>query len=76
MPTKTIPCPKCGRLLNPSGVVALDDGPELPVYQCDECLVMGDGLGLKMETALTFCIDEHGRAFNPAAPDDPLFPGN
>jgi hypothetical protein len=58
----------------PAGVVSVEDGPEQPVYQCDECLVMGEVLGVQMETALTFCIDERGRAFNPAAPDHPLFP--
>ena len=73
-PDRRPPCPKCGRLLAPSGVVSVDGGPELPVYQCDECLVMGEVLGVRMETALTFCIDERGRAFKPAAPDLPLFP--
>jgi hypothetical protein len=29
-----------------------------------------------MEVALTFCVGEDGRAFDPAAPDDPLFTGN
>jgi hypothetical protein len=74
MPAKPVPCPKCGRMLNPAGVVSVEDGPEQLVYQCDECLVTGEVLGVQMETALTFCIDERGRAFNPAAPDRPLFP--
>jgi hypothetical protein len=54
--------------------VSVDDGPELPVYQCDECLVTREVLGVPLETALTFCVDENGRAFDPAAPDRPLFP--
>ncbi len=73
---KTRPCPKCGRQLAPMGVVSVSGGPELPVYQCDECLVMGDALGVKMELALTFCVAENGRVFNPSAPDDELFSAN
>ncbi|MCI0703584.1 MAG: hypothetical protein L0241_21090 [Planctomycetia bacterium] len=76
MPAKTVPCPKCGRQLTASGVVSIEDGPELPVYQCDECLVTRNAFGTLMEVALTFCVDENGRAFDPAAPDDPLFTGN
>ena len=68
-----IPCPKCGRILQPSGEVAVDADPAMPVYQCDECLVPGEVLGVKMELALTFCVDEKGRAFDPANPDNPLF---
>ena len=66
-----VPCPKCNRNLQPSGVVAVDDD-EFPVYQCDECLVTQSVLGVWMETALTFCVDGEGRAFNPADPDEPL----
>ena len=76
MAAATYPCPKCGRKLKPSGVVAIDGGPELPVYQCDECLVPGEVLGVKMEMALTFYVDERGRAINPAAPAKPLFSDN
>jgi hypothetical protein len=61
-------------MLHPSGAVSVDDGPESPVYQCDECLVTRDVLGVRMETALTFCVDDSGRAFDPTAPDRPLFP--
>jgi hypothetical protein len=67
-----VPCPKCKRALAASGVVAVDGGAELPVYQCDECLVPGEALGVQMELALTFYIDELGRPVNPTAPDEPL----
>lgn len=53
-------------------MVAVDEGPELPVYQCDECLTPGEVMGVKMEVALTFCIDANGRVFNPASPEDPF----
>ena len=62
----SFPCPKCARVLQPCGVIAVDEGPEQPVYQCDECLTPSEVLGVKMDMALTFCIDEKGRVFNPA----------
>jgi hypothetical protein len=76
MPAASVPCPKCRRILNPSGVVSVGDGPELPVYQCDECLVTRTILGVPMETALTFCVDENGRTFDPADLDPPPFSDN
>lgn len=54
------------------GVVSINSGPELPVYQCDECLVTGEALGVSMELALTFYVDEQGRPINPNAPDQPF----
>ena len=77
MPAKPVPCPKCGRVLKPAGEVTVEHlgaAETLPVYQCDECLVKGRLFGL--DTALTFCVDGDGRAFNPADPDGPLFTGN
>ena len=65
------PCPKCGRQLAPMGVVSVSDNDELPVYQCDECLVMAEALGVKAEVSLTFVVRD-GRAYNPAAPDEPF----
>lgn len=72
MPAKPVPCPKCGRLLNPAGVVSVGDGPELPVYQCDECLVTRSAFGTPMEVALTFCVGADGQPFDPSAPDSPF----
>jgi len=34
----TYHCPKCSRLLKCEGVVSID-GYELPVFQCDDCIV-------------------------------------
>ncbi|HEX8913857.1 MAG TPA: hypothetical protein VF796_16025 [Humisphaera sp.] len=62
------PCPKCRRSLAPSGVATVD-GAELPVYQCDECLVAVDFLGMREEQALTFAVTPDGRAVDPAEPD-------
>jgi hypothetical protein len=65
------PCPKCGRPLEPSGTVTTGDR-ELPVYQCDECLVMTTLFGEPVETALTFCVGPDGKPFDPATPDGRL----
>ena len=66
------PCPKCRRLLEPCGVVQVEGGPEMPVYQCDSCVVPGEVLGVKMDLAVTFCTDEAGRMFDPADPETPF----
>jgi hypothetical protein len=68
---KPVPCPKCNRLLKPSGQLSAGEG-SAPVYQCDECLVTQDFLGEPTEMALTFCVDENGRLFDPADPDGEL----
>jgi len=60
------PCPKCGRLLAPSGVMAVE-GAEFPVYQCDECISPWTLEGETFECALTFCVGEDGEVFDPAA---------
>lgn len=62
-------CPKCNRNLAQSGVLTLDhDGEprEYPVFQCDECLAISRTMGEPMEVALTFMVDEEGRAFHPS----------
>lgn len=70
------PCPKCGRLLRPSGELAIEagDGKAVTtlVYQCDECLVEHELFGEKVEEALTFVLDKDGRPMDPANPDQPL----
>jgi hypothetical protein len=43
-----------------------------PTYQCDECVVSREVLGLTMDVALTFCVNEHGQPFDPAGPDGSL----
>jgi hypothetical protein len=55
-------------MLDPSGVVTVDDR-DLPVYQCDECTVPTDIGGERFDAALTFCVGEDGRPFDPASPD-------
>lgn len=69
-----VKCPKCGRYLDASGEMSIDGKRPRPVYQCDECLVTREALGMKAEVALTFCVDTAGRAFDPANPDEPLLP--
>lgn len=68
-----VACPGCGREVRRSGVVSGDAGP-LDVYQCDQCRAEVDMFGVKVEVALTFAVDEEGRAFDPASPDGELPP--
>ena len=60
-------CPKCSRLLKCEGVISVD-GEELPVFQCEDCLVkrtvFGPGTDA-FEMAFTFCVDPAGRCFDP-----------
>lgn len=67
----SVPCPKCGRPLQPSGTITTEGG-EFPVYQCDECLVQTELFGERVEAALTFCVGEDGQPFDPASPDGKL----
>ena len=64
----TYHCPKCSRLLKCEGVVSID-GYELPVFQCDDCIVkkpiFGPGTE-EFEMVYTFCVDSAGRCFDPA----------
>lgn len=66
------PCPKCGRFLEQSGELTLPSGKSHPVYQCDDCTTIAEALGIKAEVALTFYVDENGRAQNPSGADDPF----
>jgi hypothetical protein len=60
-------CPKCSRLLECEGVVSFA-GNELPVFQCEDCIVkkavFGPGTD-EFEMAYTFCVDSAGRCFDP-----------
>jgi hypothetical protein len=60
-------CPKCSRLLKCEGVIAFL-GDELPVFQCEDCIVkraiFGPGTD-EIEMAYTFCVDAAGRCFDP-----------
>jgi hypothetical protein len=60
-------CPKCSRLLKCEGVVSFL-GDELPVFQCEDCIVkraiFGPGTD-EIEMAYTFCVDAAGRCFDP-----------
>jgi hypothetical protein len=58
-------CPRCNRLLEAAGVITFQ-GREFPSYQCDECLKTVDLFGEKMQVALTFCVDDQGKPFDPA----------
>ena len=60
-------CPKCSRLLKCEGVVSFL-GDELPVFQCEDCIVkraiFAPGTD-EIEMAYTFCVDSAGRCFDP-----------
>jgi hypothetical protein len=62
----TFPCPKCGRTLQRSGEVEVED-VTFPVFQCDECVVETEMYGEPFETALTFAVDAAGKPFDPAS---------
>jgi hypothetical protein len=68
-------CPKCSRLLKCEGVVSVLR-EELPVFQCEDCVVkkaiFGPGTE-EFEMAYTFCVDLAGRCFDPT---DGLGEGN
>jgi hypothetical protein len=68
------PCPKCNRSLAPSGEVTIGVSPSRTflTYQCDECTALVTMFGEPQEVALTFCVDEHGHAFDPATPEGKL----
>lgn len=73
-------CPKCSRLLKCEGVVSIG-GYELPVFQCEDCIVKKTIFGPNtepLEVAYTFCVDSAGRCFDPTegladGNDDPDF---
>ena len=62
---QTVPCPKCGRLLEQSGEIAVESGV-FPVYQCDACIQTELIEGQPFAVAYTFCLDAAGTPFNPA----------
>lgn len=66
-------CPRCGESLEAAGVVECE-GEELPVYQCETCIVAVEFGGACMKGNLTFCVDKNGKAFDPATPDGALPP--
>ncbi len=61
-------CPKCSRLLTCEGVVSIG-GYDLPLFQCEDCIVkkaiFGPGTE-EFEMAYSFCVDAAGRCFDPA----------
>ena len=69
----SFPCPRCRRPLPSQGTVKIG-AEKLRSYQCDHCLVLVDLFGAKHEAALTFCVDDKGRPFDPASPDGSLPP--
>ena len=60
-------CPRCSRLLKCESVVSFL-GDELPVFQCEDCIVkrviFGPGTDA-IELATTFCVDSAGRCCDP-----------
>jgi hypothetical protein len=58
----TYACPKCGRPLEPTGLVTVD-GVDQPVYQCDECTELTDVFGEKMKLPFTFTVNARGQVF-------------
>jgi hypothetical protein len=68
MPT-CFDCPGCGRRLEQCGEVSTE-GRTYPVFQCDDCKRIVEMFGEPFEVALTFAVDENGRAFDPADDGD------
>jgi hypothetical protein len=61
-------CPRCSRLLKCEGVVSVG-GYELPVFQCEDCIVKTAIFGPvtdEFEMAYTFCVDSAGRCCDPS----------
>ena len=61
-------CPKCSRLLKCEGVVSIG-GFELPLFQCEDCVVRKPVFGPgteEFDLPYTFCVDSAGRCFDPA----------
>jgi hypothetical protein len=67
---KPLPCPRCGVMLPPSGVVAVG-GHDCPVYQCDDCTDSFAVGGSTFPVALTFAVLPDGTTFDPNDLDDP-----
>src|SRR5262245_60895338 len=67
----SFPCPKCGRTLEQSGEVVVHN-VTLPIFQCDECIVVTDFMGEPFELALTFAVGQDGKPFDPASPTGEL----
>ena len=60
-------CPKCSRLLKSEGVISICR-EELPLFQCEDCIVKRAifGPGTKeYEMAYTFYVDSAGRSVDP-----------
>jgi hypothetical protein len=62
-------CPRCERLLPPSGEIVLGSAT-YPVYQCEECITETTMFGSAMSLPYTFAVDDAGLPFDPA--DDSL----
>lgn len=67
----TFPCPKCGRTLEQSGEFIVGE-LIMPTFQCDDCIVPRNILGVDTEVNLTFCLDNRGNVCDPASPDGEL----
>lgn len=64
------PCPRCGATIETSGVLVANE-QECSVFQCDKCTIVKPVFGEPFELALTFAVDDKGRAFDPV--DDETF---
>jgi hypothetical protein len=56
-------CPKCSRLLKCEGVVSIG-GFELPLFQCEDCVVRKPVFGPgteEFDLPYTFCVGIRGR---------------
>jgi len=65
-----IECPKCQRVLEPSGELSAAD-QTAKVYQCPECIRVVDIGGEPFDAALTFAVDASGNIIDPGS-GDPL----
>jgi len=61
----TYHCPRCGLLLQSSGVVTIDAGTpraeSLPVFQCGQCEDTAELFGVSVPVAFTFAVNAAGQ---------------
>lgn len=58
----------CGAILERCGIVTYK-GKTAPVFQCETCKKTVEMFGENVEVALTFLVDQDGKAIDPAEAD-------
>lgn len=66
---KEFACPGgCGATLKQCGIVTYQ-GKTAPVFQCETCTKSVEMFGEKVDVALTFLVNQDGKAIDPAEAD-------